>query len=174
MSIVRQEPHVTLATGTLVQPVGNINSITGIRLDEFNAMSGGFHYVAGGPFHQPLDLMIDDVSARGQNLHVGDTLDLGLKWHITGIVESGKLSRMFAQLEPLQEMFSATGKVTVDQALFAVTLAPFMVGGLWASRHLHPFVDSGWLRPTLLTLSAAAGSVGCGGPWTWPSAGRWR
>jgi hypothetical protein len=47
--------------------------------------------------------------------------------------------------------------VTGDQALFALALAPFMVGGLWASHHLHPFVDSGWLRPVVLTLSAIAG-----------------
>jgi uncharacterized protein len=53
--------------------------------------------------------------------------------------------------------YVATGTVTVDQALFALALAPFMVGGLWASRHLHPFVDSGWLRPAVLTLSAIAG-----------------
>jgi uncharacterized membrane protein YfcA len=55
--------------------------------------------------------------------------------------------------------YLATGKITLDQVLFALVLAPFMVGGLWASRHLHAFVDSGWLSPTLLTLSAAAGSV---------------
>jgi uncharacterized membrane protein YfcA len=53
--------------------------------------------------------------------------------------------------------YVATGTVTADQVLFAATLAPFMVGGLWASRHLHPFVDAGWLRPAVLTLSAIAG-----------------
>ncbi len=55
--------------------------------------------------------------------------------------------------------YLATDKITLDQAWFALSLAPFMVGGLWASRHLHGAVDSGWLRPTLLILSAAAGSI---------------
>jgi len=32
-----------------------------------------------------------------------------------------------------------------------------MILGLWLSKHLHPFVDSGWLRPAVLTLSAIAG-----------------
>jgi uncharacterized membrane protein YfcA len=55
--------------------------------------------------------------------------------------------------------YVATGTVTGGQALFAVTLAPFMVGGLWVSRHLHPFVDAGWLRPAVLALSAIAGAA---------------
>ena len=55
--------------------------------------------------------------------------------------------------------YVAIGTITVDQALFAVTLAPFMVAGLWASRHLHPFVDSGWFRPTVLMLCAIAGTA---------------
>jgi uncharacterized membrane protein YfcA len=55
--------------------------------------------------------------------------------------------------------YVATGTVTGDQALFALTLAPFMVGGLWSSRHLHPFVDAGWLRPGVLVLSAIAGAA---------------
>jgi uncharacterized membrane protein YfcA len=55
--------------------------------------------------------------------------------------------------------YLATGTVTGDQALFALTLAPFMVGGLWSSRHLHRFVDAGWLRPGVLTLSAIAGAA---------------
>jgi len=55
--------------------------------------------------------------------------------------------------------YSLTGNVGVDHLLFALTLAPFMVAGLWASRHLHPFVDAGWLRPVVLSLSAVAGLV---------------
>ena len=113
VSLVRTEPHVAMATGTLVQPVGNIDSITGINLAEFSAMSGGFQYLEGGPFQSPHDLIVDEVEARSQHLHAGSTLDLGLKWRVAGIVEPGKLSRMFAELEPLQEMFSATGKVTI-------------------------------------------------------------
>jgi uncharacterized protein len=51
------------------------------------------------------------------------------------------------------------GTITDDQVLFALALAPFMVAGLWTSRHLHAFVDSGWLRPAVLALSAVAGAV---------------
>jgi putative ABC transport system permease protein len=113
VDVVRREPHVALATGTLVQSIGNLDSITGIRLDEFNAMSGGFRYLEGGPFTGPNDLVIDEVFARARHLHAGSTIDLGRQWRVAGVVEPGKLSRMFAQIEPLQEMYSAKDKVTI-------------------------------------------------------------
>jgi hypothetical protein len=55
--------------------------------------------------------------------------------------------------------FVITETVTLDHVWFAFGLAPFMVAGLWSSRHLHPFVDGGWLRPAVLALSAVAGTA---------------
>ncbi len=110
--LVRQVPHVALATGTFVQPVGPLETITGINLDEFNALSGGFQYLEGGPFQNPNDVLIDDVEARSKHLHAGSTLDLGKKWHVAGVVQSGKLSRIFAGLKPLQELYPPGGMVT--------------------------------------------------------------
>src|SRR5262249_35595863 len=98
VGIVRAIPHVRLATATLVQPLGGLDSITGIHSDEFNAISGGFHYLEGGPFRNPGDVLIDEVFARSRHLHAGDTLELGKKWHVSGVVESGKLSRVFTDL----------------------------------------------------------------------------
>jgi putative ABC transport system permease protein len=113
VGLVRKEPHVALATGTKVQSIGNFDSITGIHLDEFNKMSGGFHYLEGGPFTGDDDLVIDDVYAAAHKLHTGDHVNSGFNWRIAGVVESGKLSHMFARLESLQEKYSATGKVSV-------------------------------------------------------------
>jgi uncharacterized membrane protein YfcA len=80
--------------------------------------------------------------------------------HRHGPVTRSTLGAFFSSSALLSIIgYLATGKITVDQALFAASLAPFMVGGLWASRHFHGLVDSGWLRPALLTLSAVAGSV---------------
>jgi putative ABC transport system permease protein len=111
---VAKEPHVALATGSLVQPVSaNFTSIAGINLDEFNAMSGGFKYLEGGPFTGEGDLLVDDVYARSAKLHVGSTVDFGLKWRVAGVVESGKMSRMFADLKSLQGKYSNTGKISV-------------------------------------------------------------
>jgi putative ABC transport system permease protein len=112
VSKVRMLPHVVLATGTLVQSIGNFESIAGIHLDEFNAMSGGFTYEEGGPFTQPGELIVDDVYAHMKHVHAGDEVNLGLKWHVTGVVESGKLSRMFTEIRDLQDKYSATGKIS--------------------------------------------------------------
>lgn len=80
--------------------------------------------------------------------------------HRRGPVARSTLGGFFATSAVMSLVgYAATGTVTADQALFAVTLAPFMVGGLWASRHLHPFVDAGWLRPAVLILSAIAGTA---------------
>ena len=113
VGLLRKQPHVTLATGTLVQTIGNFDSITGINLAEFNTMSGGLRYLAGGPFAGPDELIVDNVFAGARNLKPGDIIDLGLKWRITGIVESGKLSHIFAPLDSLQDKYSARDKVSV-------------------------------------------------------------
>jgi uncharacterized membrane protein YfcA len=80
--------------------------------------------------------------------------------HRPGPVARSTLGGFFATSAVMSLIgYAATGTITGDQALFAATLVPFMVGGLWASRHLHPFVDSGWLRPSVLALSAIAGAA---------------
>jgi putative ABC transport system permease protein len=114
VNLVRKEPHVALATGTLIQKVGPLfQSIAGIHLDEFTEMSGGFQYIAGVPFTGPNELIVDEVEAKTDHLKPGSTLDFGTKWRVTGIVESGKMSRMFAKIGPLQEQYSQTGKISV-------------------------------------------------------------
>lgn len=111
---IRKEPHVVTATGVLIQSVGPLGtSIAGIHLDEFNALSGGFRYKAGGPFHGPHEMIVDSVQARQDRLKPGSIKDFGQKWVVTGIVEAGKLSHMFAQIEPLQDEYSQTDKISV-------------------------------------------------------------
>jgi putative ABC transport system permease protein len=113
--VVREFPEVALAAGTLVVPIGGVNSVTGVNLDEFGQLSGGFRYIDGGPFRNPDDVIIDDVMAKTENLHVGDTLKnmLNRNWHVCGIVEPGKLARIFLPLPLLQELTGNTNKVTV-------------------------------------------------------------
>jgi len=112
VDVVRGLPHVGIATGVLQQPIGGINTITGINLAEFDRMSGGFEYLSGGPFEHPNDLIVDDVFARAEHVRVGGMVNLGKPWRICGIVLPGKLSRTFAEIKALQEMYSAQGKVT--------------------------------------------------------------
>jgi putative ABC transport system permease protein len=109
---VREVPHVALATGAFHQGVGNFEAIDGINLADFNNMSGGFQYDAGGPFTKGGELIVDRYYADQKHLKVGQTLNLGLPWRVVGIVQPGKLSRMFADLHYMQETYSAEGKVT--------------------------------------------------------------
>jgi putative ABC transport system permease protein len=132
---VREVPHVSLATGTLVQPVGNLDSITGIRLDEFNQMSGGFQYLeklGDNPFQNPNDLIVDDVYARANKLHAGGTKEFGREWRVTAVVGSGKLSRMFAEIGALQKMYAARGKINM---ILVKVDEPANVPGVLAALH---------------------------------------
>jgi putative ABC transport system permease protein len=115
VDLVRRQPHVALATGVLIQQIGIGQNIQGIDLDEFHTMSGGPHILDGGPFQGPNDLMVDENYADSRKLHAGSNLDLGNghQWHVCAVVVPGMLSQLFAQLKPLQEMYSATGDVTV-------------------------------------------------------------
>jgi putative ABC transport system permease protein len=116
VSKVRAQPHIALATGTFIHQIDALgDAIAGIHLDEFDALSGGLTYLSGGPFARPGDLVVDDVYARSKRLRVGDTLDLGVKWRIVGIIESGKLSRGFAAIGQLQELYSGSGTVNVGE-----------------------------------------------------------
>jgi putative ABC transport system permease protein len=109
---VRAQPHVAMATGTFVKYIDSFNSITGIHLDEFNAMSGGLKVIQGRLFKDPDDLVVDEVFAQQHHLKPGSMIDFGHAWRVSGIVEQGKLSRTFADIGRLQDLFSASGSVS--------------------------------------------------------------
>jgi putative ABC transport system permease protein len=113
VDVVRREPHVALATGTYVHAITTFDNISGIHAGEFDALSGGLRYLAGGPFKERDDLVVDEVFARARNLNPGSTVELGHQWRVSGIVEQGKLARTFADIRNLQDMFSAHDKISV-------------------------------------------------------------
>ena len=55
----------------VMYPIGGINTVTGIDLDEFNRISGGFKFVQGGPFRSPDDILVDEYFAKERKLSVG-------------------------------------------------------------------------------------------------------
>jgi putative ABC transport system permease protein len=113
-TVVAQQPHVSLVTGTLVQPIGMTDSVTGIDYEAFSKMSGGFRFLEGGPFQGPDDVIIDEAYAKGKNLRAGAYTEiLNRKWRVSGVVETGKLSRLFLPLRLLQDLSANTGKLTV-------------------------------------------------------------
>jgi putative ABC transport system permease protein len=113
LRVARDRPETLLATGIFVYPIGGVNSVTGIDLAEFNAMSGGFHYLEGGPFQGPDDILVDNFYAAGNHLHAGQMIEvMNRKWRLAGIVEQGKMSRMFVDLAHLQDLTANTGRLS--------------------------------------------------------------
>ena len=107
-------PRVSLATGTTVHMLtSSVQTITGVDLETFSRMSGGLKYLAGGPFEQPFDAVVDEVWARHQKLVVGQTTNIWNRdFRVTGIVEPGKLSRVFVPLATMQDLFGWKGKLS--------------------------------------------------------------
>jgi putative ABC transport system permease protein len=98
-------PHVTMAIGTVVQPLQGLDTVTGLDLDQFSRMSGGFRFLEGGPFKKDDDILVDEFYARQKGLRAGDTLNLlGRDWHVSGVFESGKLARICVRLPVLQQL----------------------------------------------------------------------
>ncbi len=113
LDFLRTIPNVAIATATTVQPMGGTNTVTGIDLDAFSRMSGGFRYVKGGAFQKPDDILIDEYWSRQYGLKVGSVMKFwNREWNVCGIVEPGKLSRVFLPIRLAQELTGNTGKIT--------------------------------------------------------------
>lgn len=101
--VLSHEPHVVLATGTMIQPLELFDTITGLDMDQFAKMSGGFHFFHGGLPIADTDMIVDEPYAREKHLTVGSKVNLISKdWHISGIYEAGKLARIAVKLDVLQ------------------------------------------------------------------------
>jgi len=108
-----KQPHVTFATGTMGQPLSGLDVLTGIDLDQFNRLSGGFRFIWGGPFENDDDIIVDAYYARENRLRVGNTIQLANHtWRVSGIFESGKLSHICARLNVLQDLTGNLGRLS--------------------------------------------------------------
>ncbi len=109
-------PHVKSVAPVITQisSAGSLEIIAGIDLPSYESMSTGFHYLEGGPFQGPNDVLVDDLFARSKHAKVGDSIDiLNNKFRISGIVERGKGGRKFIPLRTLQDLIGATDKATI-------------------------------------------------------------
>jgi putative ABC transport system permease protein len=113
---LRQLDHVVAVAPVVTQLTtgGTLEVIDGIDLASFEAMGGQFHYLSGGPFSGPNDMLIDDYVASSKKLKVGDTVDtLNHTFRISGIVEHGKGARKFLLIATLQDIIGADGKASI-------------------------------------------------------------
>jgi putative ABC transport system permease protein len=108
-----KQPHVTFATGTMGQPLGGFEVLTGIDLAQFNRLSGGFRFLRGGPFQNDDDIIVDEYYARERKLGLGSAITLANhSWRVSGIFESGKLSHICARLNVLQTLTGNPGRLS--------------------------------------------------------------
>lgn len=115
-NLLRKVDHVTAVAPVVTQlsTAGSVEVIDGIDLATFESMGGPFHYLSGGPFEQPYDMLVDDFIASSKNLKVGDSIEwLNHSFRIAGIVENGKGARKFLPIATLQDLIGADGKASI-------------------------------------------------------------
>jgi putative ABC transport system permease protein len=113
--ILAKLPHVESVAPviTSVSTAGTLEIITGIDLPSYESLSGGFHYLQGGPFQAPNDVIVDDLFAQSKHSKIGDTLEiLNTSFRICGIVEHGKGGRKFLPLSTMQDLMGAKDKAS--------------------------------------------------------------
>ncbi len=113
--VLRKVPHVVAVAPVVMQlNTEALEVVYGIDLKSFDAMGGGFHYLEGGPFTGPNDILVDDYFAQSKHVHVGNKLNmLNHEFTICGVVEHGKGARKFMPISTVQELIGAQGKVSI-------------------------------------------------------------
>jgi putative ABC transport system permease protein len=115
--VLRKLPHAAAVSPVVTQMNtggGSVEVLYGIDLPSFESLSNGFHYVAGGPFTGPDDIIVDDLVAGSKHIKVGDEIEvLNHKFRVSGIVENGKGARKFMPIQTVQEMIGAQGKASI-------------------------------------------------------------
>lgn len=114
--VLRGMTHVKVVSPVVWQVVtgGGLEVIDGIDLQSFQALSGAFQYVHGGPFQGPDEALVDDYIAAQRHVKVGDMMEiLNTKFRISGIVENGRGARKFVPMATLQDLIGAKDKASV-------------------------------------------------------------
>jgi len=114
--VIAKLPHVAAVAPVIwqVSTAGTVEVIYGIDLNSFQALGGSFHYLSGGPFEGPNDVLVDDYFAAGKHAKVGDTIEiLNHDFRIAGIVAHGRGARKFLQMSTLQDLIGAQGKASI-------------------------------------------------------------
>ena len=91
-----------------------VEIVYGIDTASFRAVSGGFVFLQGHDLEGPDDILVDDIAAKAKKIHAGETYRIfEHDWHVSGIVEHGKGSRLFVPLTTLQELVGARDKASI-------------------------------------------------------------
>jgi putative ABC transport system permease protein len=114
--VLRKMPHVKVVSPIVwqINSSGGLEVIDGIDIANFEELGGPFHYVHGGPFQGPDDMLVDDFIARQKHLKVGDSTSiLNHQFRVCGIVENGRGARKFVPMKTLQDLNGSTDKASL-------------------------------------------------------------
>jgi putative ABC transport system permease protein len=111
--VLRGLPHVKVVSPVNIKLTlgSSVENIYGIDYASYNALRP-FVFVAGRPFENPYEIIVDDLQAAGNpKLKVGSTIKvLNHIFTICGIVEHGKGARKFIPLATMDELDGNPGK----------------------------------------------------------------
>jgi putative ABC transport system permease protein len=113
--VLAKQPHMVGVAPVVMQfsAAGTLEIIYGIDLKSFEQLGGPFHYLSGGSFQGPNDVLVDDVFAKTKQVRVGDTIELlNNSFRVAGVVEHGRGARKFLPMSTLQTLIGAPGKVS--------------------------------------------------------------
>jgi len=111
-----QLPHVVVVAPVVnhVNAMGALEIIAGIDLQSYEGLGGPFHYLAGGPFQNPNDALVDEIFARAKHIKVEDSIEImNNQFRVSGIVEPGKGARKFVPMQTMQDLLGAQGKASL-------------------------------------------------------------
>lgn len=114
--VIRKMPHVKVVSPVIWQIAtgGGLEVIDGIDIKSFQALAGPFHYLEGGPFQGPDDVLVDDYIARQRHVKVGDSMTiLNHQFRVCGVIENGRGARKFVPMATLQDLMGAANKASV-------------------------------------------------------------
>jgi putative ABC transport system permease protein len=104
----------SVAPALLQFNTSGVEVVYGIEQESFRAVSGGFVFLEGHDLAGPDDILVDDIAAKTKKIQPGQTYRIfDHDWHVAGIVEHGKGSRLFVPLATLQELVGARDKATI-------------------------------------------------------------
>lgn len=114
--ILRKQPHVVAVSPVAAQLIsgGNLEVIYGIDIPSFDSVGGPFHYLEGGAFHGPDDMLVDDYFAAAHKIHPGATVELlNHQFKVSGVVENGRGARRFIPIKTMQDLIGAPDKASI-------------------------------------------------------------
>ncbi|HLJ86451.1 MAG TPA: FtsX-like permease family protein [Candidatus Angelobacter sp.] len=114
--LLLKQPHVVAATPVITQMIssGTLELIWGIDIPSFESVGGPMHFLQGGPFQDPYDIIVDDFYAAGHKVGIGSKINLfNHEFRVSGIVANGRGGRRFLPLKTMQFLTGSEEKASM-------------------------------------------------------------